>query len=276
MNFKDKCYFIFSVSIIIYILILYIVPLLLAKYVSFKVSVIYTIIASLVVFIILFLIPVYDDGKREENFTNNEKIKEGTWVHIYKTEDPNFYKKKWKNVHEFIPMSQQIGMNFLKDKRSVYDLLAWYFCMAAQWENILYMEKYNGTIDSVPRVKNIDEKTLSFDQEVCRTPKPEDIPKIKEQFKKINEQLKKKGMYYVDIHSGNVMIDKNDNIKFTDGEMLNFINYAIAIAAYIFVIKCPFKQVDYNDRIYWSNENMERYPPLDSVDHTGKLVSSPY
>jgi hypothetical protein len=276
MNFKDKCYLIFSISIIIYILTLSIIPLLLNVFLSFKASVIYTIIMNIFVFVILFLIPIYNDGIREENFTNNEKIKDGTWVHVYKTEDPNFYKKKWKNVHEFIPISKQLGLNFLGDKRSVYDLIAWYFCMGAQWENILYMEKYNGKIDSVPYIKNIDEKTLSFDQEVCRIPTPEDSIKIKKQFKKINDQLKENGMYYVDIHSGNVMIDENGNVKFTDGEMLNFINYIIASIAYIFVVKCPFKQVDNNNRIYWSNENMNRRPPIDSIDHTGKIISNPY
>lgn len=276
MNFKDRCYLILSVFIIIYILILSIIPLFLSKYVSFKASIIYAVVVNIFVFIILFLIPIYDDGIREENFSGGEKIKDATWVYMYKTEDPNFYKKRWKNVHEFIPMSKQLGLNFLGNKRSVYDLMGWYFCMAAHWENILYMEKYNGKINSIPYVKNIDEKTLSFDQEVCRTPEPGDAVEIKKQIKKINEQLKENGMYYVNIHSGNVMINENGTVKFTDGEMVNFINYVIACVAYIFIVKHPLKQVDNNNRIYWSNENMKRHPPIDSVDHTGKIVSSPY
>jgi len=283
MNFVDDCYASVISSILVIIILLIIVPVILFIKLKRKnknyIVLMYEIIMLLLIFCVLFIPKKVENFEKVENFDLKfEKfIGSGNWTNMYKTDDPEFITKKWKGVYEFKPISSYILNQDVNTKdRNVFDLLGWKLCMAAQWENILYMEKYYNIINVVPLVKNIDEKTLSYDQEVCRKPTKEDIPLIKSSFKELNKQLEKLNMYYIDVHAQNVMINKNGQVRFIDGELVNKSNFDISTIIYKYFTKCPFMAIDNNDRIYWSNEELERRPPLDSLDHRGILMKSPY
>lgn len=299
MTFVSSCYALVVSSIIILILFTYIIPFYLLKNSGTKNFIIYKIYITILTFVVLFCIPINciipDRTKEEKEYMDENVVYEGTWTYIFRPlydsngVDDGFIKKQWKNVYEFLPSSKLITEpsfyyksneeKFREAKtnksRNLFDYLAWSLCMAAQWENIEFMETYHGMIDSVPEVKNLNEKDLSYYQEVCRVPGHFDFLKIKSELKVINKQLEKYNMYYFDIHSGNVMINKDGDVKFIDGEMVNKANFIIGQLIFTCIIRCPFVELDNNNRIFWSNEHLTRTPIIDSLDHRGVLVKSP-
>jgi hypothetical protein len=272
MNFVNDCYTSVEKAITIIILLIFVVPLILSLKFPQRKVLMYEATVTILILVVLLLIPI----DKEVSNVYPHKLADGSWIRVYKINDPRYYKKVWKTASEYISVSSKLGLNFIGDGRCIFDLIAWKFCMAAQWQSIQNAISYRGLIDSIVSIKNVDEINLSYEQEICRNPTREDVPTMTMQFKTINEQLRKYNLYYIDIHSKNVMIDSKGNVKFIDGELLSESNFKIACFIYEYIVTPPLVNVHGFDRIYWSHENENTYPPLDSLNHMGKLIKHPY
>ena len=162
-----------------------------------------------------------------------------------------------------------------KDFRNLFDLIGWYFVMVPQWKNLLYHNKYYGKINGIPKIKNLNIDSLSWMQEKCIPLNMSDKELIINNFNIINEQLKANNKYIIDIHSKNIMKNNDNQVIFVDGEIISPIMLVLLKILYYFIGN-QMVPIQKFDRIYWSNEEYDRTPPITTKDDKNNCIQGAY
>ena len=272
MKYIGECKTYCIVTFIIIIILLVFIPAFLIKKNGLqKIILYYYIIIIIILFIILFTIPIKDKQIWNHIPSKNVikeplgKIKDGVSIKgginssIHKIKNNNdFIFKKYKNKPKKI-------INILpQNSRCIVDSLINKFFLIGEWNSVQLNKKYYGLIDSIPLLRNIDHNNLTYWQEFCTHATKNDIPLIKKQFKKINDQLKKYDLFYTDIHIDNVMFNKNKQIKFIDGDLKT---------------KNQFKWYKFQGSVTYIMSRITKRttrPPSIDIYNKGKIIKSGY
>ena len=177
------------------------------------------IVGTVCVFIILFGIPIENSfAANEENLDDKKYLNRGCLQFVYKIKDNDDFVFK-----KFIKFNEKEAFKYLhtlpENKKCLIDLLVYNFVRALEWKSIEINNKYYGLVDSIPLIKNINHNNLTYWQERCTPLTKNDYELVVKQLKKINKQLSKYNLFYLDANSDNVMLDKNKKIKFIDGTL---------------------------------------------------------
>lgn len=81
--------------------------------------------------------------------------------------------------------------------------------------------KFEKQIEALPETYNVSNRKLRYEQKLVPVEMNEDsCPEdLNDQFKKLNDELEKSGLYLDDVHLGNVRLTNDGKIKIIDGEL---------------------------------------------------------
>ena len=144
--------------------------------------------------------------------------------------------------------------------------------MAMRYNN---KEREKG-IPHVVHTQIIDGDNWIEDKLICNTLPPlfadaDTTTKWSAQLHELNEALRERDLYMVDVHKDNIALDQNGDLQSMDGEILSSRKKRICLWVYKHVR--GFNMVPYTnyDRIYFANEpltlrNKKRREPISKID----------
>ena len=188
-----------------------------------------SIIASFILFALFLNIPIPRRKKDPTSDLNiNDKIAEGAWCSVYmKKSDKNLVVKQlyfcgWGHNDYRKHKALVIGKEKICGKWN--PLILWFlhnYMLLYQMIGLKRRMKFEQTIDALPTTSSVSYMGLRYEQTfVTKELTVENCPEdIVEQFKKLNEDLERCGLYLDDVHARNVRLTQNGQIQIVDGEL---------------------------------------------------------
>ena len=188
-----------------------------------------SIIASFILFALFLNIPIPRRKKDPTSDLNiNDKIAEGAWCSVYmKKSDKNLVVKQlyfcgWGHNDYRKHKALVIGKEKICGKWN--PLILWFlhnYMLLYQMIGLKRRMKFEQTIDALPTTSSVSYMGLRYEQtfvtkELTVKNCPEDIV---EQFKKLNKDLERCGLYLDDVHARNVRLTQSGRIQIVDGEL---------------------------------------------------------
>lgn len=188
-----------------------------------------SILASFLLFALFLNIPIpRRKNNPESDLSLEDKITEGAWCTVYKkSNNPKLVVKQlyfcgWGHNDYRKHKALVIGKEKICGKWN--PLILWFlhnYMLLYQMIGLKRRQRFAHMIDALPTTYNIDYKGLRYEQtlvpkELSSENCPEDIV---EQFKKLNDDLKRCGLYLDDVHARNVRLTENNQIQLVDGEL---------------------------------------------------------
>jgi hypothetical protein len=186
-------------------------------------------IASFILFALFLNIPIPRRKKDPTSDLNiGDKIAEGAWCSVYmKKSDKNLVVKQlyfcgWGHNDYRKHKALVIGKEKICGKWN--PLILWFlhnYMLLYQMIGLKRRMRFEHTIDALPTTSNVNYTGLRYEQTfVSKELTVENCPKdIVEQFKKLNEDLERCGLYLDDVHARNVRLTQNGRIQIVDGEL---------------------------------------------------------
>jgi hypothetical protein len=188
-----------------------------------------SIIASFILFALFLNIPIPRRKKDPTSDLNiNDKIAEGAWCSVYmKESDKKLVVKQlyfcgWGHNDYRKHKAFVIGKEKICGKWN--PLILWFlhnYMLLYQMIGLKRRMKFEQTIDALPTTSSVSYMGLRYEQTfVTKELTVENCPEdIVEQFKKLNEDLERCGLYLDDVHARNVRLTQNGQIQIVDGEL---------------------------------------------------------
>lgn len=188
-----------------------------------------SIIASFILFALFLNIPIPRRKKDPTSDLNiNDKITEGAWCSVYmKESDKKLVVKQlyfcgWGHNDYRKHKAFVIGKEKICGKWN--PLILWFlhnYMLLYQMIGLKRRMKFEQTIDALPTTSSVSYMGLRYEQTfVTKELTVENCPEdIVEQFKKLNEDLERCGLYLDDVHARNVRLTQNGQIQIVDGEL---------------------------------------------------------
>lgn len=162
------------------------------------------------------------------DLNNNDLIASGAWCKVYhKAGDKakvvkQLYPCGWGHNDYTKHQAFVIGKEKICGKWN--PLVLWFlhnYMLLYQLIGLKRRIRIERDIEGLPTTYYVNNGQLRYEQEYVDFPLTvETCPSdIREQFKQLNEDLERQGMYIDDVHAGNVRITKNGKIKIVDGEL---------------------------------------------------------
>ena len=188
-----------------------------------------SIIASFILFALFLNIPIPRRKKDPTSDLNiNDKIAEGAWCSVYmKESDKKLVVKQlyfcgWGHNNYRKHKALVIGKEKICGKWN--PLILWFlhnYMLLYQMIGLKRRMKFEQTIDALPTTSSVSYMGLRYEQTfVTKELTVENCPEdIVEQFKKLNEDLERCGLYLDDVHARNVRLTQSGRIQIVDGEL---------------------------------------------------------
>ena len=188
-----------------------------------------SIIASFILFALFLNIPIPRRKKDPTSDLNiNDKIAEGAWCSVYmKESDKKLVVKQlyfcgWGHNDYRKHKALVIGKEKICGKWN--PLILWFlhnYMLLYQMIGLKRRMKFEQTIDALPTTSSVSYMGLRYEQTfVTKELTVENCPEdIVEQFKKLNEDLERCGLYLDDVHARNVRLTQSGRIQIVDGEL---------------------------------------------------------
>ena len=188
-----------------------------------------SIIASFILFALFLNTPIPRRKKDPTSDLNiDDKIAEGAWCSVYlKQSDKNLVVKQlyfcgWGHNDYRKHKALVIGKEKICGKWN--PLILWFlhnYMLLYQMIGLKRRMRFEQTIDALPTTYSVSFKGLRYEQTfVSKELTVENCPEnIVEQFKKLNEDLERCGLYLDDVHARNVRLTENGQIQIVDGEL---------------------------------------------------------
>jgi len=188
-----------------------------------------SIITSFTLFALFLNIPIPRRKKDPTSDLNiNDKIAEGAWCSVYmKESDKKLVVKQlyfcgWGHNDYRKHKALVIGKEKICGKWN--PLILWFlhnYMLLYQMIGLKRRMKFEQTIDALPTTSSVSYMGLRYEQTfVTKELTVENCPEdIVEQFKKLNEDLERCGLYLDDVHARNVRLTQNGQIQIVDGEL---------------------------------------------------------
>jgi hypothetical protein len=186
-------------------------------------------IASFILFALFLNIPIPRRKKDPTSDLNiGDKIAEGAWCSVYmKKSDKNLVVKQlyfcgWGHNDYRKHKALVIGKEKICGKWN--PLILWFlhnYMLLYQMIGLKRRMRFEHTIDALPTTSSVNYTGLRYEQTfVSKELTVENCPEdIVEQFKKLNEDLERCGLYLDDVHARNVRLTQNGRIQIVDGEL---------------------------------------------------------
>jgi hypothetical protein len=201
----------------------------LSHYFPLWISLPLSIIAAFILFAAFLNIPIPRRRKDPTSDLNiNDKIAEGAWCSVYmKKSDKNLVVKQlyfcgWGHNDYRKHKALVIGKEKICGKWN--PLILWFlhnYMLLYQMIGLKRRLRFEQSIDALPTTSNINYTGLRYEQTfVTKELTVENCPEnIVEQFKKLNDDLERCGLYIDDVHARNVRLTENGQIQIVDGEL---------------------------------------------------------
>ena len=188
-----------------------------------------SIIASFILFALFLNIPIPRRKKDPTSDLNiNDKIAEGAWCSVYmKESDKKLVVKQlyfcgWGHNDYRKHKALVIGKEKICGKWN--PLILWFlhnYMLLYQMIGLKRRMKFEQTIDALPTTSSVSYMGLRYEQTfVTKELTVENCPEdIVEQFKKLNKDLERCGLYLDDVHARNVRLTQSGRIQIVDGEL---------------------------------------------------------
>jgi hypothetical protein len=188
-----------------------------------------SITTSLILFALFLNIPL--PRRRKDPATDlvgYNKIAEGAWCSVYRKSNEKdlvikqLYFCGWGHNDYRKHKAFVIGKEKICGKWN--PLILWFlhnYMLLYQMIGLKRRIRFEHMIEAIPGTYNVNFKGLRYEQtyipnELTVENCPEDIV---EQFKKLNEDLERCGLYLDDVHARNVRLTENGKIQIVDGEL---------------------------------------------------------
>lgn len=206
-----------------------IIQLVLSLYLPIWASLTGSIIGSFILFALFLNAPLPRRRKDPTSDLNIEdKIAEGAWCSVYlKKSDKNLVVKQlcfcgWGHNDYRKHKALVIGKEKICGKWNPLILCFLHnYMLLYQMIGLKRRLRFEQTIDALPTTYNVNYTGLRYEQTfVSKELTVENCPEdIVAQFKKLNEDLERCGLYLDDVHARNVRLTENGQIQIVDGEL---------------------------------------------------------
>lgn len=210
--------------------VFFLIPyLFLSDYLPMWASIAGSIIASFILFALFLNIPIPRRKKDPTSDLNiDDKIAEGAWCSVYmKKSDKNLVVKQlyfcgWG--HNDYRKHKALVIGKQKICGNWNPLILWFlhnYMLLYQMIGLKRRMKFEQNIDALPKTSNVSYTGLRYEQTfVSKELTVENCPvDIVAQFKKLNKDLERCGLYLDDVHARNVRLTENGQIRVVDGEL---------------------------------------------------------
>lgn len=187
-------------------------------------------IASAIVLFILFLnIPIPRRRKNPDRDLDGKlMLKIGVWCSVFmkKGDDSKVVKQLyfcgWGHNDYRKHKALVIGKDKICGKWN--PLVLWflhYYMILYQMIGLQRRLKFEKQIEALPETYNVSNRKLRYEQKFVPVELNDDSCPVDlhDQFKKLNDELEKSGLYLDDVHLGNVRLTNDGKIKIIDGEL---------------------------------------------------------
>jgi hypothetical protein len=206
-----------------------IIQLVLSLYLPIWASLTGSIIGSFILFALFLNAPLPRRRKDPTSDLNiDDKIAEGAWCSVYlKKSDKNLVVKQlyfcgWGHNDYRKHKALVIGKEKICGKWNPLILCFLHnYMLLYQMIGLKRRLRFEQTIDALPTTYNVNYTGLRYEQTfVSKELTVENCPEdIVAQFKKLNEDLERCGLYLDDVHARNVRLTENGQIQIVDGEL---------------------------------------------------------
>ena len=200
-----------------------------APYLPLWASLSLSIISSFMLFALFLNIPIpRRKNDPASDLSSTDKIAEGAWCSVYRKPNEKdrvvkqLYFCGWGHNDYRKHRAFVIGKEKICGKWN--PLILWFlhnYMLLYQMIGLKRRLRFEHAIPALPTTYNVDYKGLRYEQTyVPKELTVENCPKdIVEQFKKLNADLERCGLYIDDVHARNVRLTEDGQIQIVDGEL---------------------------------------------------------